>query len=81
MNFNEKIWGMKRQDNDDGSAAFAVEVRGLRMRYGTTDVLRGVDFAVRQGEIVSLLGRNGAGKTTTIRRRGPCSGCRPGQRR
>lgn len=43
-----------------------VEVRDLRMRYGTTDVLDGVSFEVRRGEVVCLLGANGAGKTTTI---------------
>ena len=36
------------------------------MRYGTNDVLTGVDFDVRPGEVVCLLGPNGAGKTTTI---------------
>jgi ABC-2 type transport system ATP-binding protein len=44
----------------------AAEVRGLRMRYGTTDVLHGIDFQIRTGEVVALLGPNGAGKTTTI---------------
>ena len=43
-----------------------VAVRDLRMRYGATDVLTGVDFNVRRGEVVTLLGPNGAGKTTTI---------------
>jgi ABC-2 type transport system ATP-binding protein len=43
-----------------------IEVDGLRMRYGTTDVLDGVAFSVRRGEVVTLLGPNGAGKTTTI---------------
>ena len=43
-----------------------IRVEGLRMRYGTVDVLDGVDFAVHRGEVVTLLGPNGAGKTTTI---------------
>ena len=41
-------------------------VRDLRMRYGKTDVLDGVSFTARHGEVVALLGPNGAGKTTTI---------------
>jgi ABC-2 type transport system ATP-binding protein len=44
----------------------ALDVAGLRMRYGTNDVLHDVTFQVRQGEVVALLGPNGAGKTTTI---------------
>jgi ABC-2 type transport system ATP-binding protein len=36
------------------------------MRYGDTDVLTGVSFEARKGEVVCLLGPNGAGKTTTI---------------
>lgn len=43
-----------------------VEVRDLRMRYGHNDVLDGVNFQVKRGEVVTLLGPNGAGKTTTI---------------
>ena len=44
----------------------AVRVRDLRMSYGDHEVLTGVDFDVRHGEVVCLLGPNGAGKTTTI---------------
>jgi ABC-2 type transport system ATP-binding protein len=43
-----------------------VDVRGLRMRYGSVDVLHGVDFTAHRGEVLVLLGPNGAGKTTTI---------------
>ncbi|MFC7880060.1 ATP-binding cassette domain-containing protein [Isoptericola sp. NPDC057391] len=43
-----------------------IAVRGLRKSYGRTAVLRGVDLAVRRGEIFALLGPNGAGKTTTV---------------
>jgi ABC-2 type transport system ATP-binding protein len=43
-----------------------VVVRDLRMRYGDNDVLTGLDFEVRRGEVLCLLGPNGAGKITTI---------------
>ncbi|MEV7550930.1 ABC transporter ATP-binding protein [Amycolatopsis sp. NPDC089917] len=43
-----------------------ISVKDLRMRYGTNDVLHGVDFTAHRGEVICLLGPNGAGKTTTI---------------
>ncbi|WP_306999326.1 ABC transporter ATP-binding protein [Amycolatopsis thermophila] len=43
-----------------------LDVRDLRMRYGTNDVLNGVTFTAAPGEVLALLGPNGAGKTTTI---------------
>ncbi|PZF96690.1 ABC transporter ATP-binding protein [Micromonospora endophytica] len=43
-----------------------LDVRDLRMRYGSTDVLDGVSFTARRGQVLALLGPNGAGKTTTI---------------
>src|SRR5579864_9819765 len=46
--------------------SLAVHVRDLRMSYVSTEVLRGVDFDVRYGEVFCLLGPNGAGKTTTL---------------
>ncbi len=41
--------------------------RGLEAGYGTSRVLFGLDFDIRAGEVVALLGRNGMGKSTTIR--------------
>jgi branched-chain amino acid transport system ATP-binding protein len=44
-----------------------VEVRGLRAAYERIEVVRGVSFAVDEGEVVALLGPNGAGKSTTLK--------------
>jgi branched-chain amino acid transport system ATP-binding protein len=44
-----------------------ISARGLHTFYGASHVLRGVDFAVRRGETVGLMGRNGMGKTTLLR--------------
>ena len=44
----------------------AVAVEGLLKKYGDHEAVRGVDFAVEEGEIFALLGPNGAGKTTTM---------------
>ncbi len=44
-----------------------LEVAGLEAWYGESHVLHGMDFTIRPGEVVTLLGRNGAGKTTTMR--------------
>jgi len=51
---------------DSAAEDLVVDVRDLRMRYGSTDVLTDVTFSARRGEVVVLLGPNGAGKTTTI---------------
>ncbi len=45
----------------------AVEITGLRKRYGDQDVLRGLDLTVRAGEVVALLGQSGSGKSTLLR--------------
>ncbi len=47
-------------------AAF-LEVARLHASYGPTRVLHGIDFAMEEGTITTLLGANGAGKTTTLR--------------
>ncbi len=44
-----------------------LEIKGLNAWYGESHILHGVDFDVREGEVVTLLGRNGAGKTTTMK--------------
>jgi len=44
-----------------------MRVAGLQAFYGESHVLHGIDFTVKQGECVTLLGRNGAGRTTTLR--------------
>jgi ABC-2 type transport system ATP-binding protein len=43
-----------------------IDVHDLQMRYGEKDILTGVTFNARKGEVLVLLGPNGAGKTTTI---------------
>ncbi len=52
---------------DAAPAAPLLSVRGLHGWYGESHVLHGIDFDVRAGEVVTLLGRNGAGKTTTLK--------------
>jgi ABC-2 type transport system ATP-binding protein len=47
-------------------AAEAVLARGLTKSYGGVHAVRGVDLAIRHGEVFALLGPNGAGKTTTV---------------
>ncbi|MET8412098.1 ABC transporter ATP-binding protein [Streptomyces sp. NPDC005195] len=44
----------------------AVDVRGLRKRYGDVTAVDGVDLGIRRGEVFGLLGPNGAGKSTTV---------------
>ncbi len=44
-----------------------LKVTGLKVAYGGIQAVKGVDFEVREGELVSLIGSNGAGKTTTMK--------------
>ncbi len=44
-----------------------LEIRGLRKSYGHHEVLKGVDFAVQEGEVISIIGSSGSGKTTMLR--------------
>ncbi len=44
-----------------------LEVRGLTVSFGGIEAVRGIDFDVHAGEVVTLIGANGAGKTTTLK--------------
>ncbi|HYE71614.1 MAG TPA: ABC transporter ATP-binding protein [Aquabacterium sp.] len=44
-----------------------LKVSGLKVSYGGIQAVKGVDFEVREGELVTLIGSNGAGKTTTMK--------------
>ena len=48
-------------------ATTLLKVSGLKVAYGGIQAVKGVDFEVREGELVTLIGSNGAGKTTTMR--------------
>ena len=56
----------KRGDAGPGADRLAALLGRKGVRYGATEVLHGIDFDVRPGEVFGLLGPNGAGKTTTI---------------
>jgi branched-chain amino acid transport system ATP-binding protein len=47
--------------------ATLLKVKGLKVAYGGIQAVKGVDFEVHEGELVSLIGSNGAGKTTTMK--------------
>jgi len=44
-----------------------LSLKGVYKRYGSNEVVRGMDLELRPGECYGLLGPNGAGKTTTLR--------------
>ncbi|BEV70695.1 MULTISPECIES: ABC transporter ATP-binding protein [unclassified Paludibacterium] len=44
-----------------------LEVKNLQVAYGGIQAVKGIDFHIKQGELVTLIGANGAGKTTTLK--------------
>jgi branched-chain amino acid transport system ATP-binding protein len=44
-----------------------LDAKGLHTFYGVSHILHGVDFSVRKGETIGLMGRNGMGKTTLLK--------------
>ena len=44
-----------------------VTIHGLRKRYGTNEVLKGIDLEVERGEVIAIIGRSGSGKSTLLR--------------
>jgi ABC-2 type transport system ATP-binding protein len=51
---------------DAAASGAAIDVRGLKKRYGALEAVRGISFEVQRGEIFGLIGADGAGKTTTF---------------
>ena len=58
-----ELGGLRRSTEGVGEEE-VIDVHGFRMQYGSVDVLRGVKFVARRGEVLALLGPNGVGKTT-----------------
>ena len=51
----------------EASKKILLKVSSLKVAYGGIQAVKGIDFEVREGELVSLIGSNGAGKTTTMK--------------
>jgi branched-chain amino acid transport system ATP-binding protein len=52
---------------ENGSKDNVLKVTGLKVNYGGIKAVKGVDFEINRGELVTLIGANGAGKTTTLK--------------
>lgn len=56
--------GQAQGRSAQSTASFALELKGLRKSFGKTEIIRGVDLAVKAGERIGIIGPNGAGKST-----------------
>ena len=52
---------------DASVATGIVEINGLRKRFGTNEVLKGIDLSVAPGEVIAIIGKSGSGKSTLLR--------------
>ncbi len=50
-----------------GNSMPVVEITGLRKRFGSNEVLKGIDLAVEPGEVIAIIGKSGSGKSTLLR--------------
>ena len=44
-----------------------LEVRNIKKNFGKTEVLKGIDFDIEKGDVISIIGSSGSGKTTLLR--------------
>ena len=58
---------MNSEPNNNGSSGVSLQVRGLRKNFGGQEVLKGVDFEVKPGEIFVIMGPSGSGKSVLLK--------------
>lgn len=64
---NDGAFSVRGEMTGQDAREAVVSVEGLKFSYGAQEVLHGLSFVLRKGEVVGLLGPNGAGKSTTIK--------------